>query len=254
MKVIIADDEPLARVLLRTLLEEAGDIEVVAEVADGLEAAVATRRYRPDVLFLDIDMPLRNGIQAALDLAAGETDVIFVTAHEEHAVDAFELGAIDYVLKPVRRVRLALAIERARRRRAGRLQVGDNAAPSGGAQDCSVRDDAIWISHRRGATRVALETLVRVEAARDHVYLHTADRAYLHRITMTELEGRLAAVGLLRVHRSAFVRPSCVRSLRRSGKTLLLELDDGATVPVGPSYRAATLAALGRSPAGSALS
>lgn len=241
MKVIIADDEELARSLLRTLLEELEGIDIAAEAEDGMEAVDLVREHRPDVLFLDIDMPQRNGILTALDLIPDGTDVIFVTAHEAHAIDAFELGAIDYILKPVRRVRLNMAVERARRRCAARLGPSTEGrlemAPSR-------RERAFWVSTRQGTVRVAADDLVKIEAARDHVYLHTTERAYLHRITMTELEQELAGSGLLRVHRSAFVRPARVTATRRSGRTIILVLDEGSEVPVGPSYRDAVLEAI----------
>jgi DNA-binding LytR/AlgR family response regulator len=243
MKVIIADDEPLARSLLRTLLEELGGITILAELGDGTGAVRAAREHNPDVLFLDIDMPQRNGILAALDVAAQGTEIVFVTAHEEHAIDAFELGAVDYVLKPVRRVRLALAVERARRRCAARETPPVRPHEASAA---SAEESCFWITGLKGISRVAFEDIERIEAARDHVYLHTKDRTYLHRITMNEVEEALAGSGLIRVHRSAFVRPDRVTELRRNRKMLLLLLKDGATVPVGPSYRARTLAALGR--------
>lgn len=242
MKVLIADDEPLARALLRTLLEELPGVTVVGEAADGAEAEALAETTRPDLAFLDIDMPHRNGIHAAMALADTDTEVIFVTAHEEHAVDAFEIGALDYILKPIRRPRLLRTMERAMRRHQARgvpEQAGQpdrNAGPEG--------DDGIWVPVLRGVARVQFADVQRVEAARDHVYFHTAERAYLYRITMSDLATRLAGTGLVRVHRSAFIRPECVTGFRRHGKSLTLTLDDGSSVPVGSTYRTEALAAV----------
>lgn len=242
MKVVIADDEPLARALLRALLEELPGLEIAGEAEDGAGAIALVRAHRPDLVFLDIDMPHRNGIHAAIELADDDVEVIFVTAHEEHAVDAFEIGAIDYVLKPVRRPRLARAIERARLRHRARSEP----APPAGEQidEPPPADDAFWVPVLRGMARVAIADILRVEAAGDHVYLHTAERAYLYRITMADLEKRLLGSGLIRIHRSAFIRPERVTGTSRRGKVLALSLADGTEVVVGPNYRTAALAAI----------
>lgn len=239
MRVLIADDELLARELLATLLAELPDVELVGQAEDGLEAVVLARKLRPDLVFLDIDMPQRSGVAAAQELAGACGEVIFVTAHEEHAIAAFEVGALDYVLKPVRRPRLALTMERFRRRHEARDRVGiapSSPEPAGA--------DGLWVPVRGGTVRLSFTDVVRVEAARDHVYFHTAERAYLHRITMGELDALLAGTGLMRVHRSAFIRPERVTATARRGKALTLTLDDGGTVPVGSTYRPAVLAAL----------
>lgn len=241
MKVVIADDEPLARQLLRALLEEFPDVEVAGEAEDGAAAIALVRAHRPDLLFLDINMPHRNGIQAAIELAADGVEVIFVTAHEEHALDAFEIGAIDYVLKPVRRPRLAKAMERARLRHGARAEPRPDQSAQRAPQPV---DEAFWVPVLRGTARVAIADILRVEAAGDHVYLHTAERAYLYRITMADLEKRLHRSGLVRIHRSAFIRIERVTGTTRRGKVLALALADGTEVVVGTNYRAAVLEAI----------
>lgn len=241
MKVVIADDEPLARELLRALLEELPDLKVVGEAEDGAGAIALVREHRPDLVFLDIDMPHRNGIQAAIELAGDGVEVIFVTAHEEHAIDAFEIGAIDYVLKPVRRPRLARAMERARLRHRARAEpLASQSAQTPGRPP----DGAFWVPVLRGTARVAIADIVRVEAAGDHVYLHTVERAYLYRTTMADLEKRLDRSGLVRIHRSAFIRIERVTGTTRRGKVLALSLANGNEVVVGPNYRAAVLEAI----------
>ena len=242
MKVLIADDEPLARTLLRTLLEEIPGVTVIGEAADGAEAVILAQATAPDLAFLDIDMPHRNGIHAAMALADTDTEIIFVTAHEEHAIDAFEVGALDYILKPIRRPRLLRTMERAMRRHEARRVPAQTAETS--VENGPEPDDGIWVPVLRGVARVLFANVHRVEAARDHVYFHTAERAYLYRVTMSHLAAQLAGKGLLRVHRSAFIRPERVVGIRRHGKSMTLALDDGTSVPVGSTYRAEVLAVI----------
>lgn len=243
MRFAIVDDEPLSRELTRCLLGEIDDVEIVGEAENGAEALTLIARERPDAIFLDISMPGRNGIQTAIDLVPQEIDIIFLTAHEDYAVDAFELGAADYVLKPLRRPRLAKALARVRQRQLARRT---GAQPGDAVPDTPPRpeDDVFWVPVRNGVARVEVASIDRVEAARDHVYFHTADRAYLYRITMAELEPRMAAGGLIRVHRSAFVRPSAVREVHRRGKATSFTLADNCIVPVGPLYRTSAIAAV----------
>lgn len=241
MKILIADDEPLARALMRALIEELPDVEILGEAADGSEAINATRAFKPELVFLDIDMPGQNGIHAAAEIGGNGAEVIFVTAHEEHAVDAFDMGAVDYLLKPVRRPRLIKAMERARRRLDARHSHPAANCPPGSVAPPETGGH-FWIPMRNGTVRVAVCDILRVEAAGDLVYLHTLERAYIHRTTMTDLEQRLQGSGLIRIHRSAFIRPDRVIETRRRGKVTELVLDDGAHVPVGPRYRAAAMA------------
>lgn len=238
MRVLIADDEPLARDLMRALLSDHTGVELVGEAVDGDQAIAMAKTLHPDLVFLDIDMPHRNGIQAAMDIAPLGSELIFVTAHEEHAIDAFEIGALDYILKPVRRTRFARTMERALRRHAARIEPA-TAGRAGPARPGE--DRALWVAVRGGSVRIALADVVRVEAAGDHVYLHTAERTFMHRITMTELERGLTGTGLLRVHRSAFVRPERVVAVNRRGKAVSLTLDDDTLVPVGTNYRGEVL-------------
>ena len=107
MRIAIVDDEPLSRELTRALLDEDGGIEIVGEADNGLAALALIASAAPDAVILDISMPGKTGIQTAIELVPQDIDIVFLTAHEEYAVDAFELGAADYVLKPLRRLRLA---------------------------------------------------------------------------------------------------------------------------------------------------
>ena len=120
MRIAIVDDEPLSRELTRALLGEDGGIEIVGEADNGLAALALIANAAPDAVILDISMPGKTGIQTAIELVPQDIDIVFLTAHEEYAVDAFELGAADYVLKPLRRLRLAKMLTRLRERQAAR--------------------------------------------------------------------------------------------------------------------------------------
>ncbi|WP_066798482.1 LytR/AlgR family response regulator transcription factor [Sphingomonas soli] len=237
MRIIIADDEPLARELLRGLLAGRADVVIVGEAADGEELVRMARETAADLILTDIDMPGLDGLGAAFALAhLGGPDVIFVTAYDRHATIAFDLDAIDYVLKPVRRHRLDQALNRALRRFEAKAAL----APAGMTGPVPpADDDCLWVDTRKRLVRVELAGIDRVEAAGDHLYLNCGEQTYLHRMTMKEFEAVAARAGLRRVHRSAFVRMRLVRSIDRHGRGISLTLIDGTVVPVGPNYRAA---------------
>ena len=236
MRVLLVDDEPAALERLSALLGQLDDVEIVGLARDGREAAEAVEALRPDLVLLDIQMPERSGLAVAAGLPPEDRpEIVFVTAFELYAADAFEVEAADYLLKPVRFDRLRQAIERARRRRAIRAAAAraDQAQGTPGEEDLG----GFWVQVRTGYVRVPLSEIDWIEAAKDYVLLHTATRSHIHRATMTALERRLNPSDLMRVHRSAFVRPSRVRQVLRLGKGLIsLVLDDGLEVAVGPSY------------------
>lgn len=240
MRVLLADDEPLARERLIAALAEFPDVELVGQASDGDEALDMIVRLEPDVAILDIQMPGVSGIALAqwIGRQVRPPEVIFLTAFGSHAITAFELEATDYVLKPVRATRLRLALDRARRRLTGRALRGE-AAP---VHDAS----SIWIPRGASRVRVAPSTVQWVEAARDYMLIHTSDQSYILRETMAALEARLADAGLLRVHRSALVNPGFIREVRRVGRGgIELVLEGGAVVRVGRGYVRQTVATLG---------
>ena len=250
MRVLLVDDEPLALDRLRTFFGDIEGVEVIGEAGDGNEALTEIARLTPDLVIMDIQMPGRNGLRAAADIAPElRPELVFVTAHEHYAPDAFEVDAADYLLKPVRFDRLRQAVDRARRRRAMRDSIAE--AEKLSAQVEALRgsgaagDDGFWIPERGGQRRVPIDTIDWIEAARDYVLLHTSLRSHLLRITMAALEERLQGSALLRVHRSAFVRPDKVAQVKKEGRSLSLVLADGAEVQVGPSYTEAARAAIG---------
>ena len=252
MRVLLVDDESLALDRLDTFFSDIEHVEVVGRARDGDEALEKIKELTPDLVILDVQMPGKNGLRAAADIdIEPRPEIVFVTAHEHYAPDAFDVDAADYLLKPVRFDRLRQAVDRARRRRAlraaearaGALEEEVEALRAGQAPRAH-DDDGFWVPERHGQRRVPIDTIDWIEAARDYVLLHTSMRSHLLRITMAALEERLAGSALLRVHRSAFVRPDKVTEVQRSGRSLCLVLAGGASIQVGPSYVASVKAAL----------
>lgn len=243
MRVLLVDDEALALDRLRTLFADIDDVDVVGHATDGDMALEQIESLQPDLVILDIQMPGRNGLRTAAALEPEERpEIIFVTAHEHYAPDAFEVDAADCLLKPVRFDRLRQAVTRARRRRELRDQAEQSGKLAEEVETLRARggaraDDAgFWVPERHGHRWVPIDTIGWIEAARDYVLLHTETRSHMLRATMSALEEKVEGSGLMRVHRSAFVRPEKVAEVRRANRSLTLVLDDGANVQVGPSY------------------
>ena len=215
IRAVIVDDEPLPRERIATLLEAHPEVEIVAECGDGAEAVRVIAESRPDLLFLDIQMPELDGFEV---LEALESDrlpaVVFVTAFDEYAVRAFEVSAIDYLLKPIDPARFELALGRALQR--------ISASPEAGAELLAFLSR--WRAERGFATRFVVRsggklTFVRpedvdwIDAAGNYVRLHVAGRPHLIRETMKSIESRLDPEVFVRVHRSAIVNIDRVASL-----------------------------------------
>lgn len=236
MRILLVDDEPAALERLAALLSQSPDVSVVGTARNGREAAQAIADLHPDLVLLDIQMPEASGLAVAAALPPEDRpEIIFVTAFELYAADAFEVEAADYLLKPVRFDRLRQAIERARRRQSQRTALAR--AADALAAPADEDPDGFWVQVRTGFVRVPLGDIDWIEAAKDYVLLHTATRSHIHRATMNALERKLNPAELTRVHRSAFVRPARVAEVKRLGKGLIsLVLQDGVNVAVGPSY------------------
>lgn len=242
MRVLLVDDEPPAIERLAAFFANIPGTEIVGAAANGIEAQAAIEQLHPDLVMLDIQMPEMGGLALAGTLPLDERpEIVFVTAFEQFAPDAFEVEAADYLLKPVRLDRLRQAVERAKRRQAGRRAALLAVAPA----TASAFDDAIWVPLHDGQTRVPVASIDWIEAAGDYAMLHTPMRSHLLRTTMSALEKRIDPAELMRVHRSTFVRLARVVEIRRIDKWLLtLVLNDGAEVAVGPNYARTVTAAL----------
>lgn len=228
MRVLVADDEAPARRRLVRMLGELGGIEVVGEAADGRAVLGMSERLHPDLILLDIEMPELEGISVARRLAAGSPAVIFVTAHEEHAVSAFAVDAVDYLVKPVRRERLAEALRRARARRAGL----DEAIRSS-AEVARLEVRARLVAHAGAAARFFdARRISHFWALEKYVAFRADGDEHLSAESLSALEARLAPFGFIRVHRSHLVRRSSIRELQAARGFSQARLDDGRVVPV----------------------
>lgn len=251
LRVVLIDDEPLALSRLEVGFSRIADVDVVGSAADGISAAAAVARFSPDLVMLDIQMPGMNGLALARALdAAPRPDIVFVTAFDHYAPEAFAVEAVDFLLKPVQFDRLEEAVERARRRRNLRRQAGRAAELEKVVEALKTPagryETEFWVPGREGLTRVQVDQIEWIEAARDYVLLHTPVRSHILRATMAAIGERLDPEAMLRVHRSAFVRTSAVREVRRpSPGRLSLILASGAEVQVGSIYARAAQAALG---------
>lgn len=256
LRLLIVDDEPLALDRIRLSLEDMPDVVLAGEARSGAEALRQTAALQPDIVLLDVQMPGGSGIDVARNLQALQNgpEVIFATAFDSHAAEAFDLDASDYLLKPIRADRLRSAIDRATRRIAARrageriaelelvVQSLHQQSPAPPAEF----DADIWVPRKGGVSRVPIENVIWIEAARDYLLVHTAHRSFILRETMSGMGGRLDPARLLRVHRSAFVNKSKIDAATRLGRDgVSLTLSNGAIVRVGATYRDSVLQALG---------
>jgi two-component system response regulator AlgR len=242
LRVLIADDEPLAAERLQLLLARAEGAQLVGTASDGDSAINLADALHPDLLLLDIAMPGLDGIGVARALAAQTPSpaVVFVTAFDQFAVAAFEVEAVDYLMKPVEPRRLQRALDRARtylRQRTGQPQPGKT----------SQWLDEFWASDLSGLVRIASQDVDRVSAERDYMRLHVGRRSWLIHHSMTALEEGLNPELFVRLHRSAIVRKDFIAGFTRnqSGRWIA-RLADGTEQPVGRLYSDRVRAIAGR--------
>jgi two-component system LytT family response regulator len=244
LRILIADDEQLARERLRALLPADIAYEVIAECSSGTEAAEAIRREKPDIAFLDMQMPGCDGLKVVEGLSpADRPAIVFVTAHEKFAVDAFGVRAVDYVLKPFDRARLETAMERAAEyvnaRRMGALgaKIESLLATSGAA--AAPRPERLAVKADGRFVFLNFDEIVWVEAADNYVVIHTtAGERLMPRDTLSSIEERLGPQKFTRVNRSAIVRVDQVKELQPSAQgdyTILLR--EGTRIPLSRGLR-----------------
>lgn len=240
MRLLIVDDEEPGRVNLRYALAAHLECEIVAECASAASARATLARKEIDVVFLDIQMPQESGLSLArvLSLQAEPPLIIFVTAHSEHAIEAFEVHALDYLLKPLDDARLAQAVERAAAMLAQRQRQAYGDALRGyvgvGASQYLAHISVRSIGR---IDQVDTAHILWIESAGNYVRLHTATKCLLHRVALSRLEHHLNPSQFLRVHRGAIVRRDQVSRLAVVGDgSYLLTLHCGAEVPVSERY------------------
>ncbi|CAN7170120.1 LytR/AlgR family response regulator transcription factor [Caulobacter sp. LjRoot300] len=249
LTVLLADDEPLALRRLQRLVGQVEDVRIVGAAVDGDQALALARETAAQVMIIDIKMPGLDGVGVARALAGPEGPVvIFATAFDRYAIQAFDLAAADYLLKPFDGARVAQALARARaqvqardaEQRIGELRaiVRDLRAEGGGATNGF--ETELWIETRGGAQRVLVRDLDWIEAERDYVRLHVGARGYLVRDSIRRLVERLDPEVFVRIHRSAVVRRDRVTQLApRPGGGLVAVLTSGDRLPVARGQAAA---------------
>jgi two-component system LytT family response regulator len=237
---VIADDEVLARQKLRQLLRDENDIEIVGESATSLETIELVRAANPELLFLDIHMPGMDGFDVVGALGGQPANpvprIIFTTAYDQYAVRAFEVNAVDYLLKPFTRERLCTAIQRVREQSA--VQQQNAGSGNSAASALNLYTNRIVFKSRGRILFLPVSDIRWIGAEGNYVRLCTANETHLLRETMAHLQDRLDPRGFLRVHRSFIVNLKYVKEVRRetNGDSVVI-LDNGQKVAMGRSYR-----------------
>ncbi len=255
IRTILVDDEPLAIQGLEIRLQAHEDVEIIERCSNGREAIRAIKTHKPDLVFLDIQMPGFDGFSVVQGLMEVEPPLfVFVTAYSDHALRAFEAQAVDYLMKPVEEARLADTLDRVRQRLSEKRGAGEveklkevlaEHAPDavtdlseGGEVASSRFEKLINIKDRGQIFRVDVDTIEMIEAAGDYMVINTGDNSLVLRETMKDLEKRLDPRRFQRVHRSTIVNLDLVKQVKphTNGECFLL-LESGAQVKVSRSYR-----------------
>ena len=241
LHAVIVDDEELARGFLREMLADHSDIAIVAECANGFEAVKAIGETRPELVFLDVQMPKLDGFEV-LELMDERPVVIFVTAYDQYAMRAFDAHAVDYLLKPFSRERFELALQRARQR-LGEQRPKIDFAPAARAPE--QRPQRIVVKDGPRVHVVPIDKLDYVEAQDDYVALHSLGKSYLKQQPIASLEALLDPACFVRIHRSVIVNLERVARIEPYGKeSRVAILADGTRLPVSRTGYARLLAAM----------
>jgi two-component system, LytTR family, response regulator len=242
---LIVDDEELARAVVKEHLAEHPEIRVLAECPDGFEAVRIAAELKPDLLFLDIQMPKLDGFEV-LELLDSRPVTIFITAHDHHALKAFEVHAVDYLLKPFSEERFEEALRRAKEQCGeGKPSVPDPAALSAAAREGLILDRLVVKDGTR-ITVIPLAKLDYIQAQDDYVLLKTPEKGHLKQQTISSLEPRLDPARFLRIHRSFIIQlDRLVRLERTRTESWVAVLTDGSRLPVSRSGHARLKKVLG---------
>lgn len=241
LRTLIVDDEPLAIERMQILCAEQPGVTLVGTASDGAAALRMIESLSPDLVLLDIAMPELDGMAVAKTLSDRENGVtpaiIFVTAFDSFAIEAFDLAAVDYLLKPVSADRLRKSIDRVAERRR---------VPSA-PPETSTHVEEFWVPHRSELVRIAAVDIDRIDAERDYMRLHVGSRSYLLHQTIGALEARLDPALFIRLHRSVIVRKDrIVRLGHDKAGAWHADLTDGAQVRIGRTYLAHVKSMAGR--------
>lgn len=240
MRIIIVDDEALARGVVREYLAEHADVEVVAECANGFEAVKAITELEPDLAILDIQMPKLDGFEVA-ELAAGKCRFMFATAFDQYAIKAFEYHALDYLLKPFSQQRFdqALAHARASIAKADHAQPVPQEGVGAVVREAAARNQPLGRVLIRDGARVhviAAGKIDYIEAQDDYVQIRTEGKSYLKNQRLSDLESQLEADKFLRIHRSYLLNIECMSRIEQAGKdSHVAVLKDGTRLPISRS-------------------
>ena len=240
LTVLVVDDEPLARLGVTSRLRPHTDLTLLGECSDGEQALDAIKRLTPDLVFLDIQMPGLSGLEAMKELPLSHRPmVIFLTAYEDYAVEAFEVQALDYLLKPVDDTRFGLAIDRARRLRQLNQQDHSDQLTTVHDNEQTRREPLRRFAVRRGSeiTFVNVTDVEWIEGLGDYAGLHVGSRTHLIRESLTALTQRLDEGAFLRVHRSTIVRIDAILRIEALlNRDYLITLQNGTNVRSSRTY------------------
>jgi two-component system LytT family response regulator len=242
IRTLVADDEPIARARMLSLLQEEPDIEVIGECATGSQAISAIERTSPDLVFLDIQMPQMDGLTLARTLGRSMPAVVFVTAYDEYALGAFEVHALDYVLKPYSAERFKSALVHARQ------HLSTRRAPGSGSQSpAAERRDRLVIKSSGRIYFVRTRDIDWCEASGNYVRLHVGAQTHLVRGTMGHIESQLDQAQFVRIHRSTIVNVDRIQELHSSfGGEYVVLLHDKTRLTLSRGYREGLQVKLGK--------
>ena len=229
-KVIIADDEKAGRVLIKEYLEDYPELVLISEVNNGVDAITEINKFKPDLVFLDIQMPGKTGFEV-LKYLEEIPKIIFSTAYDEYALKAFEVHAVDYLLKPYTKDRFNLAVERLNT---------ENDKLGSLAQSILMEEPSyphrVLVNHNKKLITIKCEDIIWIEAYGDYSKIHTESQVYLSNYGITDLEEKLNPKLFLRVHRSSIINMEKVKELNKYGKSYDVTMENGQIVRVSRGY------------------
>ncbi|MEO8066762.1 MAG: LytTR family DNA-binding domain-containing protein [Flavobacteriales bacterium] len=243
IRTIIADDEPVARARVARLLAQDPEIELVAECRNGTEAIDAVHKHKPDLMFLDVQMPQVNGFEVVQQLGKERMPfVVFVTAHDQYALKAFDVNAVDFLLKPYDDDRFAASLTKAKRW----MDMRFSSKLTGKLMDLmrehmhanSEYTETIVIRERGREWRIGVDDIVFMRAEGNYLHLQLKEKHHLYRMTMNAVETELDPARFLRIHRSYIVNIAHIRSTRYSGNNeFIFSMNTGERIVSGRSYK-----------------